>query len=186
MNIDSAIRELSDMMVPIEMPTRRNTMGKHSRQYYDSIIENINDSKERKHLSYRPLNYSDYLERLRTFSSLNWSLKAKYLSPSECSIKGWEVKARETLVCQSCNALIEEKIFVESTGGEASSLLTQFHTTFCPWKQFHSPKSFESYPTATNDDFIQMLKSRLKSFLEIDELTASFTIPDERIPSTEA
>jgi hypothetical protein len=51
----------------------------------------------------RPWNYSDFLNRLKTFNNpMNWFAKPDLISPVQCSLHGWCNTGLDTIYCFSC------------------------------------------------------------------------------------
>ena len=98
----------------------------------------------------KPWSFSDYENRLRTFSSLDWPLKetAKLWPPPKIARYGWEVSAELRLKCSFCHKIIICENYPARGGDQVvlviNAIIMDGHYEFCPWTDNPSPSSFAS------------------------------------------
>ena len=111
-----------------------------------------------KKIVHDPFSYSDFLERLSTFSSaLHWFGMPKSLSPLQCARFGWINVDRNMLQCCHCReylfaggggggGLSAAVVGGETSGEEEEGLVKRVqkdgHAALCVWNECPSPEEF--------------------------------------------
>ncbi|PAA86286.1 hypothetical protein BOX15_Mlig031850g1 [Macrostomum lignano] len=120
---------------------------------FKTTVDDFDDSDNELHLlvSTQPLTSTEgiikkrtlagLLARLKTFSSLSWSVKPIELSPLVCAQYGWIGKKPNLLVCVTCKNNLCIKLPSDSKLynhclKEAIEKLSSNHDNLCPWKLF--------------------------------------------------
>eukprot|EP01138_Halocafeteria_seosinensis_P010878 gb/GECG01011111.1/.p1 GENE.gb/GECG01011111.1/~~gb/GECG01011111.1/.p1 ORF type:complete len:753 (+),score=82.30 gb/GECG01011111.1/:1-2259(+) len=124
----------------------------------------------------RPLNRSDFMARLKTFSSRTWFGKPDSVNAIRCARYGWINIGVDELYCTSCHA---HAFFKSTSGGSAATLqeeatefrreLTRGHRKHCPWNVNPCPSSFGQLRPVPGTKLIQSTVQRgqrIRSYLE--------------------
>lgn len=53
---------------------------------------------------YRPWDYSDYTQRVRSYSLANWFAKPSVISSFKCAAYGWNNTSQDCITCGACQA----------------------------------------------------------------------------------
>lgn len=118
------------------------------------------EMEERKMI--RPWNYSDFLERLSTFTSMRWFAKPSSISALECARCGWTNEGTDMLACSFCKVQLWH-YFDDFNGSRLQELLTTSHETTCGWSNNFSPVSFRHFPMTSQEKLRDEYFSRFQS-----------------------
>lgn len=145
---------------------------------------------------FEPYSREQLLDRLSTYSSLNWSIPSgvKDLNELKCAQNGWECvsitihnNSKNHLVCSSCKMFISlifndldndyginYEDYEDLNNHIAKEYLTQIavdgHEDHCPWRNFETPLKLTYYLppfiTSTNEILVKRYLSCLKSLVD--------------------
>jgi C3HC zinc finger-like len=125
--------------------------------------------------SYRPWDYTDFAQRLRTFKPFTWFAKHAALTPLQCARYGWKNSRRDTLACVSCGVV---QSFAKTAAASAATTagaaelphpaqqLISAHDTYCPWRS-PCPASFLRFPAQPAPELLRGISARLASLLPL-------------------
>ena len=101
---------------------------------------------------YRPWDYNNFLQRIETFSPINWSGKFNCINYACCAAYGYENSGLDELCCVLCNVTAVFAFDPSIEESEENYSLSFFenlktlHKTFCPWrKRFTTVERAEAF-----------------------------------------
>ena len=113
-----------------------------------TLRSNAGDKVEQRLV--RPWNYSDFLERLSSFTSMSWFAKPSLISALECARCGWVNDGQDKLTCTFCKVQLWH-YYDDYNGSRLSALLTTSHDASCGWSGNFSPMNFKQYPITSEE-----------------------------------
>ena len=122
---------------------------KRLEKFRESALNNNSEGKFDQKLV-RPWNYSDFLDRLSSFTSMTWFAKPTLISALECARCGWINDVQDKLTCRFCKVQLWH-YYDDYNGSRLSSLLTTSHEPTCGWCNNFSPMNFKQYPITSEE-----------------------------------
>jgi hypothetical protein len=119
----------------------------------------------------RPWNYSDFLERLSTFTSMSWFAKPAAISALECARCGWTNDGNDMISCGFCKSQLWH-YFDDFNGSRLRDLLTSSHAPTCGWSNNFSPVSFLHFPMTSQE------KIRDEYLLRVQSNSSNLSLSD--------
>ena len=122
---------------------------KRLEKFRENAFSNHTGAKHEQKLV-RPWNYSDFLERLSTFTSMTWFAKPTLVSALECARCRWVNEGQDKLTCVFCQVQLWH-YYDDYNGSRLSALLTTSHTPNCGWANNFSPLNFKQHPITSEE-----------------------------------
>ena len=123
---------------------------KRLEKFRESALNNNNTEGKSDQKLVRPWNYSDFLDRLSSFTSMTWFAKPTLISALECARCGWVNDGQDQLTCPFCKVQLWH-YYDDYNGSRLSVMLTTSHETSCGWCNNYSPMNFKQYPITSEE-----------------------------------